>query len=271
MIRARILRRGRRRDPWSGLEARESLTEAGEYRIHSVEFGAHEKAVVLVHGLAGSARWWRRNVAALRSEYRVIIPDLIGFGRTERTGRLPRMDRVADVLCAWLEVLGQQCVHLVGHSMGGQVSIHLAANHPDVVDRLVLVDSAGIPRTRAPGDVVRAWMAMAPPRAWGDPRFLRTIAEDAWAAGPATLAQALHRIVSDDVRPLLGRIRAPTLVVWGEGDRLVPPADGEAFRRLIPDARLVRIRRAAHNPMVDRPSAFNRVLLRFLRGGEVGW
>jgi pimeloyl-ACP methyl ester carboxylesterase len=271
MIRGKLRWRMRRRDPWSGLSARESLTDVGEFRIHSVEFGDRDRAVVLLHGLAGSARWWRRNVGALRGEYKVIIPDLIGFGRSPRAGRLPDMDRVATVLRSWLSTLGHGIVHVVGHSMGGQIAVHLASSFPEAVDRLVLVDSAGIPHSMTPREFARACASLAPPRAWGDPRFFRTIAGDAWTAGPVTMAQAVGHIVRDDVRPLLPGITAPTLVVWGEADRLVPPGDAEVFRRMIPDAALVQIHGAAHNPMVDRPAAFNRLVLRFLRGEPVGW
>jgi len=271
MIRGRLRRRVRRRDPWSGLSARETLTEVGEFRIHSVEFGDLPRAVVLLHGLAGSARWWRRNVAALRSEYTVVIPDLIGFGRSPRAGRLPDMERVAAVIRSWLSTLGLDHVHVVGHSMGGQIAVHLAAAFPEAVDRLILVDSAGIPHPMTPREFARACASMTPPRAWGDPRFLRTIAGDAWTAGPVTMAQAVGHIVRDDVRHLLPRVVAPTLVVWGDRDRLVPPDDAEVFRRLIPRASMVRIGGAAHNPMVDRPGVFNRLVLRFLRGETVGW
>jgi pimeloyl-ACP methyl ester carboxylesterase len=253
------------------MPVRSTLTEVGEYRIHSVEFGDHDQALVLVHGLAGSAQWWSRNVLSFCREYRVVIPDLIGFGSTQLAGRLPHIPRVAEVLCTWLEQLGHQCVHLIGHSMGGQISVHLAARFPEKVDCLVLVDSAGIPRPLRPRALARSALSMAPPRAWGDPVFLRTIAGDAWTAGPLTLAQAVHHIVRDDVRPLLPRIEAPTLIVWGENDRLVPAEDAEVFRALMPNARQVVLRRAAHNPMVDRPAEFNRLVLRFLRGEPVGW
>lgn len=271
MIRARVIQRLRRRDPWSGLPARSTVTEVAEYRIHSVEFGDHEQAVVLVHGLGGSSQWWRRNVEEFCREYRVVIPDLIGFGRTARTGRQPRIPRVAEVLAAWQASLGLGRAHLVGHSMGGQIAVHLAARFPESVRRLVLVDAAGVPRPLRPRHLARSAAALAPPSAWGDPHFLRTIAEDVYTAGPGTIAQALYHIVRDDVLPLLPLIQAPTLIVWGEEDRLVPVRDAEVFRALIPDARQVVIPRAAHNPMVDRAAAFNRLVMRFFRGEPVGW
>jgi len=240
------------------------------HRIHSVEFGHHPRAVILVHGLAGSTQWWSRNVEAFCREFRVVIPDLIGFGETRLAGRLPQMPHVAETLCDWMAELDLKRAHVVGHSMGGQIAVHLAARFPKRVDRLVLVDSAGIPRPLRPREVARSALALAPPRTWGDRRFLPRIARDAWIAGPRTLAQAIFHIVRDDVRPLLPRIRAPTLVVWGERDRLVPAADAQVFRALIPGSRSVTIDGAAHNPMIDRPAAFNRAVLAFLCGEEVG-
>jgi pimeloyl-ACP methyl ester carboxylesterase len=85
-------------------------------------------------------------------------------------------------------------------------------------------------------------------------------------AGP----RRIWHILSDDVRPLLKGITAPTLVVWGERDNLVPLAHGAELRRQIPHAELAVLGGAGHNPMVDRPADFNRLLLRFLDGESVG-
>jgi pimeloyl-ACP methyl ester carboxylesterase len=161
-------------------------------------------------------------------------------------------------------------VHLAGHSMGGQISIHIAARHPERVDRLVLVDAAGIPRPLGPRAALRFAVEAAPLWRWGDPRFLPTIVKDAWTAGPRTVMGAIAHILRDDVRPLLERITAPTLVIWGERDSLVPLGHGMELRQAIPNAELAVLRRAAHNPMVDRPEDFNRLVLRFLDGESVG-
>lgn len=154
--------------------------------------------------------------------------------------------------------------------MGGHLAMRIAATRPELVRRLVLVDAVGIPRTHRPRDLLRlAWEA-APPRRWGDPRFLPVIWTDALVAGPFNVLRGLYHILRDDVRPLLGSIRAPTLVIWGERDGLVPLAQGRALRDGIAGARLLVIPRAHHNPMVDRPAEFDAAVLRFLDGGEVG-
>jgi pimeloyl-ACP methyl ester carboxylesterase len=245
-------------------------TKVDSYNIHSLESGTTGEVLLLLHGLSGSGRWWARNVPGLAREHRVVIPDLVGYGRTPLVGRVPGLPEMADLLAAWLDALGVQEVDVAGHSMGGQVAVHFAARHPDRLRRLVLVDSAGIPRPVTPRNVARFAFEIAPLWRWGDPSFLPVIVGDAWTAGPRTLLRSIAHILRDDVRPILPSVRAPTLVVWGEGDTWVPLQHALQLRRAIPDASLVVLRGAAHMPMVDRPEAFNRLVLRFLSGEQVG-
>jgi pimeloyl-ACP methyl ester carboxylesterase len=246
---------------------RERITRVGGFEIHSREFGAGVEDVVLVHGLSGSSRWWQRNIPGLAQRYRVLVPDLIGFGRSPRPqGKLPPMGELADVLAEWIRSVGPPEAHVIGHSMGGQLAIHLAARHPQQVKRLVLVDAAGIPRPLTPRAVVRFAREIAPVWRWGDLSFVPVIVSDAWTAGPRTLLQAIGHILRDDVRPLLPRIQAPTLILWGEGDGWVPLAHGEELHTGIADSRLVVMLDAYHNPMVDQPAEFNRRVLEFLGG-----
>ncbi len=249
---------------------RRSITKIGPHEIHALEAGAGRDAIVLLHGLSGSARWWERNVRGLARSCRVIVPDLIGFGRSRITGRLPGIPQLRDLLLDWFETLAIRRLALVGHSMGGQLSVHIAARSPERVDRLVLVDPSGIPRPMRPVPLLRSAAQVGALWRWGDPSFLGTIATDAWTAGPRTLVRAIWNIARDDVRPLLPQVQAPTLVIWGQHDGLVPPTDALEFRRRIPGARLIILRGAAHNPMVDRPEAFNRIVLRFLEGEAIG-
>ncbi|HEX5724660.1 MAG TPA: alpha/beta fold hydrolase [Longimicrobiaceae bacterium] len=255
---------------WGELGLRRHAAEAGGYRVHWAEGGAGEEAVVLLHGLSGSARWWARNLPALAARYRVLVPDVVGFGRSRVRGPLPDVPTLAAVLAGWMEAAGVERGHLVGHSMGGHLSIHLAARFPERVARLVLVAAAGLPRALSPRLVMRFVYEVLPPRRWGDPRFLPTIWGDAVAAGPAAVLRALRHVLRDDVRPLLARIAAPTLLVWGERDVLVPPEHGRELRRRISGARLLVLPGAYHNAMVDRAEDFNAAVLAFLAGAEVG-
>lgn len=244
--------------------SRETVVGVEEYRIHTREYGSGIP-LILLHGLSGSARWWSRNIPAFAAEFRVLVPDLLGFGRTRVRGPIPPFPELSAVLTGWMDRLGLERANLVGHSMGGQIAVHLAARFPERVDRLVLVDPAGIPRPLTPRNLMRFARETAPPSRWGDPRFIPVIMGDALIAGPASILRALYHMLRDDIRPLLPQISAPTLVVWGERDSLIPVAHARDFQGVIPGARLSVISGAAHNPMVDAPEAFNEAVLAFLR------
>jgi len=219
--------------------------------------------VVLVHGLSGSSRWWSRNVAALGEKHLVAAVDLVGFGRNRRFLGLPRFlptfAETTALLARWIETFGEP-VHVIGHSMGGQIAIALAAERPDLVRSLILVNAAGMPFRLDPRPHVRA----VPKPPYGGIGIARVLVPDFFRAGPASVAVAGARVVRGDMRDRMHRIRVPTLLVWGENDPLVPLVYGEAMQREIEGSRLVVIPGAAHVAMWDRPSEFNRIALSFL-------
>ena len=219
------------------------------------------RPIVLIHGLSGSGRWWARNVGPLARRFRVHVVDLLGFGGSR--GRPFVLAEAAAYLAAWMDRLDLPRASVVGHSMGGFIAADLAAGFPERVERLVLVAAAALPfdasHLRRPRDLVG--VARRLPLS-----FLPVLATDALRAGPLTIARAARELVRSDLGPRLATIAAPTLVVWGEHDTLVPPAVGEQLARALPDGRLVVIPGAGHNPMWDRADEFNRVVANFLSG-----
>lgn len=222
--------------------------------------------VVLVHGLSGSTRWWRPVLPRLADHYRVYLLDLPGFGAMARRERFS-LSTAASWLSAWLETVGLEQTHLIGHSMGGYVSIMVAATAPRSVQNLVLVDAAGVPVGRSLAGYV---LPLTRATRYMSPGFIPVLASDALRAGPLTLLRAARALVREDVRRHLASIIAPTLIIWGGRDTLVPLSAGELLRREIPDSRLVVLEGAGHVPMYDRPDEFSRVVLCFLRGEPVG-
>jgi pimeloyl-ACP methyl ester carboxylesterase len=220
--------------------------------------------VILIHGLGGSSDWWRHNIDTLAREFRVIAPDLIGFGRNrlflKRSKLPPRFDAVAELLIGWIESSIREPVHLVGNSMGGHVAIHVAAARPDLVRSLTLVNSSGIPFEIAPG---RHIANLIVPR--GAMSFATILARDLFRAGPAAIAVAFARLLRDDTRPLLQKLPMPVLLLWGERDPLVPLVYAKQMQAIIPNSRLQVIPRAGHIPMWENPEAFNAALLEYLR------
>ncbi|GAC1624540.1 MAG: alpha/beta hydrolase [Ktedonobacteraceae bacterium] len=236
------------------------------YTVHYQVVGEGEP-VILVHGLSGSLRWWRRNVRALAEHYQVYLIDLPGFGTMRRFPRRLTLDEVADGMVAWMEAVGISKAHLVGHSMGGYICIWIAANKPGIVHRLVLVSPAGVPKFRSVlGYAVPMIVAMR----YLTPRFLPILAYDALRAGPITLLRAAQDLLTKDIRDYLKLIAAPTLLVWGVDDSLVPPVLGDVLRQEMVNARLLLLKKAGHVSMFDQPKEFNAAMLAFLRGETVG-
>lgn len=223
--------------------------------------------VVLVHGLSGSSRWWTRNVPALAQRHKVYLVDLPGFGTMRSLRPQFALRDAASWLSAWIEAVGLDRVHLVGHSMGGYICITLAAQHPDRVGRMVLAAPAAISTRRAMPIYLGPLLSEARRVV---PSFLPVLVYDALRAGPFTLWRAARDLLASDVQEHLRSVSSPTLLVWGENDSLVPPSIAHVLRADIPGSRLLLLKGAGHVPMFDRPNEFNTAVLSFLKGEDVG-
>jgi pimeloyl-ACP methyl ester carboxylesterase len=203
---------------------------------------------------------------ALAPHFRTLAIDFPGFGRSALPPTTWGVDDYAASVSGWLDDLGIARASFVGHSFGGRVAIVLAATRPERVDKLILVDSAGILPRRTVGyhlkvrasRLARRVLA-APPFARVRPTLERRLyaaigANDYANAGP--LRPTFVRVVNHDLRPLLPQIGAPTLIIWGENDDATPLADGELMAREIPNARLVVYRGAGHFAYLDSPDRF---------------
>jgi pimeloyl-ACP methyl ester carboxylesterase len=224
------------------------------------QVGGTGPPVILIHGLSGSARWWAKNVEDLTQDFRVYAVDLLGFGASGGRQRF-LLDQAAAILAAWMDRIGIARASVVGHSMGAFVAAELAADYPERVERLVLVAPAMLPYERRLWHPTRGLLGTLRQVPGG---FLPMLIADAVRAGPITLPSAARQLLTADLRPKFERIMAPTLVVCGERDRLVPPAFGQRLVRDLPNAELVVLPDADHNPMWEQPAAFNRIVRAFL-------
>ena len=228
------------------------------YRRSGLEAGA--PPIVLIHGLSGSRRWWRSNLPALERLGTVYVVELVGFGSVRRRQRALSMKDAAALVSEWMDHLNLQDAAVIGHSMGGQIALRVAALQPERVSRLVLAAASGLLR--------RAWWQVAAllPQAMrqGKLNFVPTILADGARAGLPNLVRSSRDLLQDDVTGLLPQITQPTLVIWGEHDVLLPPDLGRALSAGIARSRWVLLPGAGHVLMVDAPEAFNREVTAFL-------
>ncbi len=240
-------------------EVRSRRVTVGRTRLH-YRVAGEGPPLVLVHGFSASSSWWRRNITHLARRHRVYALDVVGFGRSWPK-RSFSLERAAENVVAWMEAVELPGADLCGHSMGGHLCIRLAATHPERVRKLVLVGATGLPlRTRLP---LLAWRSV---RTSGHTRFqlAPTAMTSALQAGPLILVSALRDLLSDDVKESLARITAPTLLIWGERDLVVPLEFGQALHLGIAGSRLAVVPGAGHQLMFECAEQFNRLVLDFL-------
>lgn len=248
-----------------------SYQDSGE---PSARAAASAVPVVLLHGWGASADTMRSIYDALSPTHRVVALDFPGFGRSSPPPGAWGVGQYRDLVLAWLDSLGIQRCAIIGHSFGGRVGIRIAAEQPERVSQLVLVDSAGIrPIPTLQQSILRA-AARGARLVLSAPGLgaLRGQAEetararfgstDYQSAGP--LRETFVKVVNEDLQPYLPRIAAPTLLVWGELDDATPLADARLMEKLIPDAGLVVFAGAGHFSYLDRPAEFARVVRTFL-------
>lgn len=263
----------------------------GGVRTRYVRTGApSHPPVVLIHGIASSLSTWRDIVLPLSRDHDVIALDLPGFGGSGIPESLSA-EAYPGIVIGLLDRLQVPRAAIVGHSMGGAVALLLAANSPERVARLVLIDAAGL--DLSPGGqpfLVRA--AARPSVEWFLGRFpmrralvragLRQVFDDdrrvttervedyfAPLARPGT-AHAFASLVrsAERIAPLLPaavpRVRVPTLVVWGRNDTWIPVAHAQRLAELIPGARSLVLEGCGHIPHEERPEEVLPPVVAFL-------
>ena len=242
--------------------------------VHYLEAG-QGPVLVLVHGLGSSSEIWRETIIRLARDYRVIAPDLPGYGKSDR----PRADYSvryhAASLTQFLDVLGIEKAALAGNSLGGWLAVLAALDRPENITHLILVDSAGLLTDRLPQVTLNPSTAQEE-RALLDALFGNKahitdelVAEvlkyrrSVSATVLATLASFRSNPPFLDAR--LKDIKVPTLVVWGGQDMLTPLELSERFVKGIPGARRIVIEGAGHTPQVEAPKEFARAVKGFVR------
>jgi len=248
--------------------------------------GPDAPVVLLLHGFGASLHTWEPWASGLQDRWRVIRIDLPGAGLT---GADPTGDysdaRSIHVLLALMDGLGVAHASVVGHSMGGRLAWRLAAEHPQRVDKLVLLApdgfaSPGFEYGKAPevGFLVRLMKHVLPKpvlRASLAPAYAdRTLIKDEMvdryhdlllAPGVrGALIARMQQLVLQEPTPWLQRITAPTLLLWGEQDAMIPVANAQDYLRVMPQARLVALPGVGHLPHEEAPSASLPVLRAFL-------
>ena len=233
--------------------------EAGGYRLHYFEAGPGDGApLVLVHGLGARGEDWAAMIPALAAQgFHVYVPDLLGYGRSPRPDVSYSISLEEETVAQFMQAVHVPKADVGGWSMGGWVAMKLALDHPEIVDRLIVYDSAGVyfpatfePDLFTPHDVagVRKLIAILTPNPRNIPDFaaeamVRKLQRNAWVVNRSTASMVGGRDLLDF---RLHDISQPMLIVWGAKDELIPLASGETIHRSVPQSVLDIIAGCGH-------------------------
>jgi pimeloyl-ACP methyl ester carboxylesterase len=234
----------------TGIESRDAMV-AG-VRMHYLAAGpAGGQPVVLVHGLGVSAEEWAKLAPYLvRAGYRVYMPDLPGYGRSQKPADFSySLHDEAVMIAGFLDALGLQRVDLGGWSMGGGIVQHVAFDHPDRIRKLILFDAVGLTelpqfdtRLFNPGDADQLFQleTLLSPHPVKLPGFivrdvLKQSRRDGWVIQRAIASMLTGKDATDSILP---QLKMPVLIVWGSEDRIFPLSQAETMHRLVPQSEL---------------------------------
>ena len=271
---------------WREYQSRQKVAELGEHFLSYVDEGYGEP-VVFLHGIPTWGYLWHRCLDAFSPVRRVLIPDMLGFGYSDRSDRFDRSIACqAQVIDAWMETVGLANATFVAHDIGGGVALRLATLYPHRVNRLCVMNTVcydswpielmlqlGHPEAnrRVSARTVQTMLNQALRLGYASSPdedvlagLLMPYSTEVGKVSLIRNAAALNTNLTTEITPLLSRIAVPTLILWGEDDRFQPVRFGERLAADIPGATLVKLSDARHFVMLDRPDEVERRLAEFV-------
>jgi 2-hydroxy-6-oxonona-2,4-dienedioate hydrolase len=222
----------------------------------------HESAVVLVHGQIISSLYMVPTAERLALQFRVLAPDLPGFGHSDKPDRVLCVPELADALGAWMDAIGLRSAALVGNSLGCQIAVDLAVRRPGLVQALVLSGPTIDRHARTASAQIVRWLRDWPgERTSLAPAHLRDFAY----AGLRRSLGTFRCTLADRIEDKLPLVQARTLVVRGTRDTIVPQGWAEEVAQLLPRGQLILIAGGPHCVNYSTPGPFADIVASFLR------
>lgn len=296
--------------PWPSLEPfsckihlEESEIDIFYYDSDNTEADGTKPVCLLLHGLADEADTWRHVLNPLSGSYRMIAPDLPGFGRSGKPKIRYSIPYFCEVIRELLKNLNVESAVFAGSSLGGMICQYIALGHPSLVDRLILIDglllnprkkmsfSEALFLTPGIGEYYYSSLRNRPDEAYQslmvyyadlekmpeeERSFLyERVSERVWNPGQSPAFFSLYRGLKGwlhkrqtEFREAIGKCNAPTLIIWGERDRIIPVKNAESLIRIQKSSRLVIIPGAGHLPHQEQPALFLECIRSFLNQND---
>ena len=258
----------------------EKFLHVDGHRIRYIESGNSKNTLVLIHGLGASSERWSNVIPLFSDHYRVIVPDLIGFGQSDK----PTADYTVDFFVDFLEkfIAASEIKHpnIIGSSLGGQISAEYASLHSEEMKNLVLVSPSGIMKQSTPALDGYIMAAMYPNKISAKNAFElmegsgKHVNEEIISgfvermrlpnAKLAFMSTILGLKNSKSIKSKLESISTPTLLIWGTDDPVIPIIHADGFVSSIQNCVLYEMNGCGHTPYVQDPEAFVSKVMEFI-------
>lgn len=248
--------------------------------VHYEVYG-RGRPVILLHGWLGSWGLWQETMTFLGQYYRTYALDFWGFGESGKKRDTYRVVDFVSLVDQFMDKLGIMHAPLVGHSMGGTVSLSVALQYPERVEKVTIIGSPVVGSSLALPlklagyrqiafmlfnlfGAFRLAMRAASPFICGDPRFPDMMDRDLSRTTLESFLMSIASLRRTDLRPRVGELQIPVMGMFGSRDNIVDPRQGQVLAQCLPAARIERFPRAGHFIMLDEPQAFMQKLKDFL-------
>lgn len=231
------------------------------YRVPREQPAAICPAIVMVHGLVVSSRYMIPTAERLAPYYRVYLPELPGFGKSEKPDHYQNLDEMADTLASWMTTIGLPQAVLLGNSLGCQIIARFAIRHPERIQSAILVSPTMDADARTAHQEIGRWLL----NALFEPFSLYPVVlHDYLDIGFRRFVATFRYGLQDQIEVYLPQMNIATLVVRGSRDTLVPQRWAEHVTDLLPQGKLVVIEKAAHDVNYNMPIELARTIQTFL-------
>jgi len=254
-------------------------TEIDGSKIRYFEVGTSKETLLLLHGLGASAERWQEVIPLFAKKFRVIVPDLIGFGYSDKPMVDYTTDYFAEFVSKFVNEIGIKKMNIIGSSLGGQIAAESMINYDVNVKKLVLVSPSGVMKHSTPAlnayisaalypntdSALNAFQVMSG-RKKIDEKIVSGFIERMQLpnAKMAFMSTLLGLSNSEAITEKLQLITIPTLIVWGENDPVIPIDYAQSFVSGINDCRFYKMTGCGHTPYVEKPKVFFQIVADFL-------
>lgn len=225
------------------------------------------KTLIFLHGWGVNSRYWFKIIENLK-QFNIYLIDLPGFGESQVPPTSYNVDDYKNIVKEFINKISLKKIVIIGHSFGGRITIKLASENPEYLKKIILVDTAGVVNSSSAKKIVSIFAKLISPIF--KPSFMQSVRKKLYSVLGSEylenekLSKIFSNVVSEDLVKILKNISVPTLIIWGNKDKITPLIFAYLIKQKIKNSKLLILKNAGHFSFLDQPEKFVKNLTEFL-------